>query len=160
MQIGDLLLSHPGTDDLKITDFGLSRKITKGNLYPLNYGVPEYASPECVNGEGTGFAHDMWSVGIITYILLSGRSPFRGNDDRETLKNIQSGKWMFDEEWWLNISSEARDFIKRLLTYSADERMDVHTALRHSWFERITRTYTDEYRISSRYLSTYYRFYR
>lgn len=66
-----------------------------GGLYPLNYGVPEYVSPEAAKGEGTGLAHDMWSVGIMTYILLSGRSPFRGKDDRETLTRIQEGKEYF-----------------------------------------------------------------
>lgn len=86
------MLSHPGGFDLKITDFGLTRRITPGDLYPLRYGVPEYVSPEAVLGEGTGFAHDMWSIGIITHILLSGRSPFLGKDDRETLTRIKDGK--------------------------------------------------------------------
>lgn len=160
LQIGDLLIAHPGGDDLKITDFGLSRRIIAGNLAPLWYGVPEFASPEAVNGEGTGFGQDMWSVGIITYILLSGRSPFRGNDDRETLKNIQAGKWIFDEEWWLHISSEARDFISKLLIFKAEDRMDVHAALRHPWLERADKIYTDEYRISSKYLESYYKLFR
>lgn len=93
LQIGDLLLSHPGSDDLKITDFSLSRRIGMGRLMPLNYGVPEYVSPECAKGEGVGLAHDMWSVGIITYILLSGMSPFRGERDKETLIRIQEGKF-------------------------------------------------------------------
>ena len=86
------MLSHPGSDDLKICDFGLARKISLGRLASLNYGVPEYTSPECANGEGVGLGHDMWSIGIITYILLSGRSPFRGENDRETLTNVRSGK--------------------------------------------------------------------
>ncbi|XP_064214163.1 obscurin isoform X6 [Tribolium castaneum] len=160
LNIGDLLISHPGTDDLKITDFGLARRIHRDNLAPLKYGVPEFASPEAVNGEGTGFGQDMWSVGIITYILLSGRSPFRGNDDRETLKNVQAGKWIFDEDWWLNISVEAKDFISKLLVYQSEGRMDVHAALRHPWLERADKIYSDEYRISSKYLESYYRLFR
>ncbi|XP_044269472.1 obscurin isoform X2 [Tribolium madens] len=160
LNIGDLLISHPGTDDLKITDFGLARRIHRDNLAPLKYGVPEFASPEAVNGEGTGFGQDMWSVGIITYILLSGRSPFRGNDDRETLKNVQAGKWIFDEDWWMNISVEAKDFISKLLVYQSEGRMDVHAALRHPWLERADKIYSDEYRISSKYLESYYRLFR
>lgn len=159
-QIGDLLLSHPGSDQLKITDFGLSRRITLGKLYPLLYGVPEYVSPECALGEGTGLGHDMWSVGIITFILLSGRSPFLGAHDRETLTRIREGRWEFDEEWWRYMSFDARDFISKLLVYQADGRMDVHAALRHPWLERADRTYIDEYRISSKYLSDYYLLYR
>lgn len=158
--MGDLLISHPGGDDLKITDFSLSRRIDHGRLYPLLYGMPEYVSPEVANGDGVGFGQDMWSVGIITYILLSGRSPFRGENDRETLTNIRSGKWLFDESWWCNISVEARDFISRLLMYDVEGRMDIRTALRHSWLEKADKKYTNDYQISSRYLSEYWRFYR
>lgn len=86
-QLGDLLISHPGGDDLKICDFGLSRRINMARLYNLKYGMPEYVSPECVNGEGVSLAHDMWSLGIITYILLSGRSPFRGKQFKQTNAN-------------------------------------------------------------------------
>lgn len=129
-------------------------------MYPLNYGVPEYVSPEAAFGEGTGLPHDMWSVGIITYILLSGRSPFRGRDDRETLLKIQEGKWSFDESWWKNISAEAKDFISKLLVFQADGRLDVHAALRHPWLERADRQYSDEFRIHSRYLTDYYKLFR
>lgn len=145
---------------MKITDFGLARRINMGHYYSLNYGVPEYVSPECANGEGVGFGHDMWCVGIITYILLSGRSPFRGLNDMETLIRVREGKWSFDDEWWSRISWEGRDFISKLLVYNADGRMDVRTALRHPWLERADKRYHDEFQISSRYLSDYWRLYR
>lgn len=158
--MGDLLISHPGGDDLKITDFSLSRRIQHGNFYPLKYGMPEYVSPEVINGDGIGYGQDMWSVGIITYILLSGRSPFRGDNDRETLTNIKTGKWMFEEEWWSKISVEARDFISRLLVYDTEGRMDIRTALRHPWLERADKRYSDDFQIRSTYLSDYWRLYR
>ncbi|KAL3285162.1 hypothetical protein HHI36_019282 [Cryptolaemus montrouzieri] len=160
LTLGDLLISHPNGDDLKICDFGLSRRINLTRLYALNHGMPEYVSPECVNGEGVSYAHDMWSLGIITYILLSGRSPFRGANDRETLTNIKSGKWVFEDEWWINISSEARDFITKLLVYRWEERMDVYKALKHPWLERADKSYSDEYRISTKYLRDYWSLYR
>lgn len=153
-------MSHPDSDQLKITDFGLTRRVTLGKLYPLKYGVPEYVSPECANGEGVGLGHDMWSVGIITYILLSGRSPFLGAHDRETLTRIQEGKWTFDDEWWSRLSWEGRDFVTKLLVYQAEGRLDVHAALRHPWLERADRTYIDEYRISTKYLHDYFKLYR
>lgn len=87
-----MLISHAGGDDLKIGDFGLARRISFGKLLPLIYGVPEFVSPEGANGLGVNFSTDMWSVGIITYILLSGISPFRGEHDRETLTRVQGGK--------------------------------------------------------------------
>lgn len=54
--------------------------------------MPEYVSPEIVNGDAVGYPADMWAVGIITYILLSGYSPFKGLNDRETLTLIKEGK--------------------------------------------------------------------
>ncbi|CAH1236329.1 unnamed protein product [Diabrotica balteata] len=160
LNLGDLLISHPGGDDLKITDFSLSRRIQHGNFYPLKYGMPEYVSPEVANGDGVGYGQDMWSVGIITYILLSGRSPFRGENDRETLTNIREGRWSFYDEWWSKISLEARDFISKLLVYDAEGRMDIRAALRHPWLERADKKYTDEFQIRSKYLSDYWRLYR
>ncbi len=55
----------------------------------LDYGQPEFVAPEIVNMEGAGLGSDMWSCGIVTYLLLSGVSPFRGQNDRETLQRIQ-----------------------------------------------------------------------
>lgn len=79
------MLSHAGSDELKLCDFGLSRRILAERHAALHYGVPEYVAPEVARGEGVGLPADMWSVGILTYILLSGHSPFRGAHDRETL---------------------------------------------------------------------------
>jgi serine/threonine protein kinase len=88
--------------------------------------MPEFVAPEVANGDGVGLAADMWSVGIITYLLLSGHSPFRGANDRETLTHIKEGKYEFKDEWFSNISSEAKDFIQKLLVYNADGRSVDH----------------------------------
>lgn len=151
----DLLIAHPGSDELKVCDFGLARRIQGGKLAPLEYGMPEYVAPEAVNMEGVNYSYDMWSVGILTYVLLSGSSPFRGPNDRETLTNVQQGKWEFRESIWKYISEEGRDFISKLLIYMADRRMDVKTALKHPWFNLIHRRSNDEYRISTEKLRTY-----
>jgi serine/threonine protein kinase len=74
--------------DLRITDFGLARRIGS-KLLPLDYGMPEFVAPEIILGHGVGYAADIWSVGVITYLLLSGRSLFRGRNDMETLDNIK-----------------------------------------------------------------------
>uniref|UniRef100_A0A1B0DPE4 Uncharacterized protein n=1 Tax=Phlebotomus papatasi TaxID=29031 RepID=A0A1B0DPE4_PHLPP len=155
LNIKDLLIAHPGSDELKVCDFGLARRIQGGKLAPLEYGMPEYVAPEAVNMEGVNYSYDMWSVGILTYVLLSGSSPFRGPNDRETLTNVQQGKWEFRESIWKYISEEGRDFISKLLIYMADRRMDVKTALKHPWFNLIHRRSNDEYRISTEKLRTY-----
>merc|ERR1711974_424800 len=83
----DILFTRPGGSEVKICDFSLAKRIV--GVVKLEYGQPEYVAPEIVNGEGATFASDMWSCGIITYLLLSGVSPFRGQNDRETLQRIQ-----------------------------------------------------------------------
>ncbi|XP_020711856.2 obscurin isoform X2 [Athalia rosae] len=159
LTLGDLLISHPGGDDLKFGDFGLSRKIIYGKLMTLAYGMPEYVAPEVANGEGVSYGADMWSLGIITYILLSGISPFRGINDRETLTKIKEGRWEFDDRWSY-ISEEGRDFIRKLLVYQIDGRMDVTAALRHPWLNLADKMPADPYRISSENLRNYYDLYR
>ncbi|XP_011062355.1 PREDICTED: muscle M-line assembly protein unc-89 isoform X5 [Acromyrmex echinatior] len=159
LTLGDLLVSHAGGDDLKIGDFGLARKISQTKLMTLAYGMPEYIAPEVTNNEGVSYGADMWSVGIITYILLSGISPFRGTNDRETLKKIREGKWDFDDRW-KNISNEAQDFIRNLLVYNVDKRMDVRAALAHPWFNYIDSSPPEPYRIPSENLKNYYKLYR
>ncbi|XP_051165305.1 obscurin isoform X5 [Leptopilina boulardi] len=158
LTLGDLLISHTGGDDLKIGDFGLSRRIGH-QLMNLHYGMPEYVAPEIINGEGVTYRTDMWSVGIITYILLSGISPFRGLNDRETLTKIKEGKWDFDERWTY-ISEEGKDFIRSLLVYQWERRIDVYTALRHPWLTLADRTISDPYKIPSENLKNYYKLYK
>ncbi|XP_020716206.1 obscurin isoform X3 [Ceratitis capitata] len=157
LTIKDLLVTVVGSNDLKISDFGLSRKINSHALTTLDFGMPEYVSPEVVNKEGVGFAHDMWSVGIITYVLLSGRNPFRGCDDYETLSKIREGRWDFSDSVWSHISDDGRDFISRLLSYRAEDRMDVKTALKHPWFFMLDKFPTgNEYQITTDHLRSYY----
>ncbi|XP_037951991.1 obscurin isoform X2 [Teleopsis dalmanni] len=157
LTIRDLLISIPGSNNLKITDFGLARRINLHNLGTLDFGTPEFVSPECVNKKYVDYSHDMWSVGVITYILLSGRNPFLGATDRETLYNIRDGFWDFSDSIWTHISEEGRDFIRSLLVYNSSERMDVKTALKHPWFFMLDKTHIrDDYQISTDNLRNYY----
>ncbi|OAD62661.1 Muscle M-line assembly protein unc-89 [Eufriesea mexicana] len=159
LTLGDLLISHTGGDDLKIADFGLARRISYTKQMILSYGMPEYVAPEVTNNEGVTFGADMWAVGIITYILLSGISPFRGNNDMETLMKIREGKWEFDDRW-KNISEDAKDFIRSLLMYNVDRRMDVTAALAHPWLAYADKLPYDLYKIPSENLKNYYKLYR
>ena len=116
-------------------------------------------APEIVNGEGATFASDMWSIGIITYLMLSGVSPFRGQNDRETLQRIQMGDIDFDFELWQNISREAKHFVANLLVYKPEERMSVRQALAHPWLQILKQPgieISDQYQISTERLRTYY----
>uniref|UniRef100_A0AAG5DF48 Muscle M-line assembly protein unc-89 n=1 Tax=Anopheles atroparvus TaxID=41427 RepID=A0AAG5DF48_ANOAO len=160
LTIKDLLIAHPGSDNLKICDFGLARRIEDDKLYTLDYGMPEFVAPEVINRCGVGLGQDMWCVGIITYILLGGYSPFMGRNDRETLTRIKEGKWTFTGSVWEFISTEARDFITRLLVYEEKHRMTIRDALNHSWFDIIYRRSFEEYQIGTDRLRSYYYHYR
>ncbi|XP_058829179.1 obscurin isoform X2 [Topomyia yanbarensis] len=160
LTIKDLLIAHPGSDNLKICDFGLSRRIEDDKLYTLDYGMPEFVAPEVINRRGVGLGQDMWSVGIITYILLGGISPFLGRNDRETLTRIRDGKWTFIGSVWEFISTEARDFITKLLVYEDERRMTIKEALNHSWFDVIYKRTFEEYQIGTDRLRRYYYHYR
>jgi len=153
----DVLFTRPGGSEIKICDFSLAKRIV--GVVKMEYGQPEYVAPEIVNGEGATFASDMWSIGIITYLLLSGVSPFRGQNDRETLQRIQMGDIDFDFELWQNISREAKHFVANLLVYKPEERMSVRQALAHPWLQILKQPgieISEQYQISTERLRNYY----
>ncbi|KAM7409309.1 hypothetical protein PAMA_000995 [Pampus argenteus] len=121
------------TNKIKIIDFGLARRYKPREKLRVNFGTPEFLAPEVINYEFVSFPTDMWSLGVITYMLLSGLSPFLGDDDNETLNNILACQWNFEEEEFLDISDEAKDFITRLLVKSKSWRMSAAESLRHPW---------------------------
>uniref|UniRef100_A0A673JRH5 Myosin light chain kinase family, member 4a n=1 Tax=Sinocyclocheilus rhinocerous TaxID=307959 RepID=A0A673JRH5_9TELE len=99
----------------------------------VNFGTPEFLSPEVVNYDFVSFNTDMWSLGVITYMLLSGLSPFLGDDDNETLNNILACQWNFQEDEFSEVSEEAKDFISKLLVVDKSWRLGATEALKHPW---------------------------
>ncbi|KAJ8261340.1 hypothetical protein COCON_G00170630 [Conger conger] len=120
---------------IKLIDFGLAHKITFSNDFKNIFGTPEFVAPEVVNYESLGLASDMWSVGVITYILLSGASPFLGDSKQETLANVSAVNYQFDEEFFRNTSSLAKDFISKLLIKDPKRRMTIQDSLCHPWIK-------------------------
>ncbi|XP_061203633.1 death-associated protein kinase 2 isoform X2 [Neopsephotus bourkii] len=118
---------------IKLIDFGLAHKIEDGVEFKNIFGTPEFVAPEIVNYEPLGLAADMWSIGVITYILLSGASPFLGETKQETLANITAVNYEFDEEFFSNTSDLAKDFIQKLLVKDTRKRLTIQEALSHPW---------------------------
>lgn len=82
--------------------------------------------------------HYRWSVGVLTYILLSGLSPFGGENDDETLRNVKACDWNMDDPAFEAISPAAKDFIAALLRMEPERRLNVHATLEHPWLaERV-----------------------
>lgn len=128
------IMYDPEMDCIKLIDFGFAKKIHNFPL-KLNYGTPEYASPEVVCSEVITESTDMWSVGVLTYILLSGISPFYGGSIPETLNLVEKAIWDFDEVAFQNISSEAKDFIGKLLQKEPLDRLEIDECLNHPWMD-------------------------
>jgi len=119
--------------NIKIIDFGTAKILDPEKKINVFCGTAEFLSPEVVNYEFIDLATDMWSVGVICYILLSGFSPFVGESDEETSANITSGRYDFDCDEFDIISDNAKDFINELLQNSMVTRMTATECLAHPW---------------------------
>lgn len=122
---------------VKIIDFGLARRYNPQEKLKVNFGTPEFLSPEVVNYEQVSYSTDMWSMGVITYMLLSGLSPFLGDNDTETLNNVLAANWYFDEEAFEGISDEAKDFVSNLIIKEKGGRMSAGQCLQHPWLNNL-----------------------
>ncbi|KAM9302528.1 myosin light chain kinase family member 4 [Morus bassanus] len=129
----NILCVNRAANQIKIIDFGLARRYKPREKLRVNFGTPEFLAPEVVNYEFVSFPTDMWSVGVIAYMLLSGLSPFLGDDDNETLNNILSCSWDFEDEEFHGVSDQAKDFISKLLIKEKCWRISATAALKHPW---------------------------
>ncbi|XP_067258194.1 myosin light chain kinase 3 isoform X1 [Chanodichthys erythropterus] len=133
----NILCVNSTGNQIKIIDFGLARKYRPREKLKVNFGTPEFLAPEVVNYDFVSFPTDMWSVGVITYMLLSGLSPFMGDNDAETMNNILHAKWDFDAEAFENVSEEAKDFISSLLVPAKCSRLSASGCMKHSWLNNL-----------------------
>jgi len=129
----NIVCERSDSSKIKLVDFGLSRVLNEQIDVCVMQGTPDFVSPEVLNYEPVSYASDMWSVGVITYVLLSGLSPFLGNTKDETFCNITSGSYTLNEEQFDSLSKEARDFIQSLLIVDPEKRMTATDCLSHSW---------------------------
>ncbi|OBZ81914.1 Calcium/calmodulin-dependent protein kinase type 1D [Choanephora cucurbitarum] len=120
--------------NLMITDFGLSKILrARDDILTTACGTPGYVAPEVLLQTGHNKPVDLWSVGVILFTLLSGYTPFWGEDQATLFQSIISGQYEYDEEYWSTISSSAKDLIDRLLTFDPNKRITAKEALEHPW---------------------------
>ncbi|KAK8380306.1 hypothetical protein O3P69_016726 [Scylla paramamosain] len=129
----NVLLLSKNRQHIKLIDFGLSREITQAEEVRDLMGTAEFVAPEIVNYEPLSLATDMWAIGVITYILLSGASPFLGDSQQETFNNITAVDYSFDAEYFSSTSDLAKNFICSLLVKDARKRMTAEQTLKHPW---------------------------
>lgn len=129
-----MLKDNTSSSKVMVVDFGLSKLVEfEGELFQTACGTPMYCAPEVYKKEGHSKPCDMWSVGCITYVLLSGCSPFYAEGLNRSVGLILSAKFSFPDSEWKHISSDAKDFISQLLRVNPTERLTAHEALEHSW---------------------------
>jgi calcium-dependent protein kinase len=123
---------------LKLIDFGLSRKYSK-NAGPKRMasivGTAYYMAPEVLKRGGYTNKCDMWGLGAILYMMLSGRPPFDGESDRQIMEAVRLGKYEFGLEW-SRVSPDAKNLVRRLLEMDPKKRISAEQCLAHPWLTK------------------------
>jgi calcium/calmodulin-dependent protein kinase I len=128
-----LLKDHSNISEVKLADFGLSKIVGQKVMMQTACGTPGYVAPEVLKAAGYDKEVDMWSIGVITYILLCGFPPFYNDQLPELFEQIMKADYDFPEDYWRDISQDAKDFISRLLVVDPKKRMTGKEALKHKW---------------------------
>ncbi|XP_032436827.1 triple functional domain protein isoform X6 [Xiphophorus hellerii] len=133
----NLLVAHNASAQpvVKLTDFGDAVQLNSAHyVHPL-LGSPEFASPELVLGEPVSLTSDLWSLGVVTYVLLSGASPFLDESAEETCLNICRLDFSFPRDYFHGVSQAARDFVRLLLRTDPGRRPPAGLCLQEPWLQ-------------------------
>ena len=122
--------------EIKLIDFGLSRKYSADQKMHTILGTPYYIAPEVLKGNYDEKC-DIWSIGVLTYIMLCGEPPFKGKSNNEIFMKIIKEPIKFNPYKWNNLSENSKNFIKNLLNKDPNKRPTAMEALGHSWFNSI-----------------------
>ena len=125
--------------ELKLIDFGLSRKYFMNEKMHTILGTPYYVAPDVLKGNYDEKC-DIWSIGTITYLLLCGEPPFKGNSNNEIFKKILYNEINFSNYGWRGVSEDAKNFIKYCCIKEPNKRPTAQEALSHKWFNCLLST--------------------
>jgi len=132
----NILFTDSLRETLKLGDFGLSRMLREGSLMQTMCGTPQYLAPEVLlNNEQQGYSKkvDLWSLGTILYIMLSGSPPFEEGKGASLFLHPDTFKINFSDPIWSSVSMEAKDLIERMLCIDPELRYDASQVLQHPW---------------------------
>ena len=134
----NILMTSDGDDgDIRILDFGLSKISTPNEKCTEPYGTLTYCAPEIILDEPYNKEVDMWSLGVMTYLMVSGRLPFNAEEENKIARKIAFEDPDFTKHsCWKSISNECIDFIKKLLEKDVKKRMVIEDAIKHNWFKK------------------------
>jgi len=132
-----LIKNDTGEEIIKIADFGLSKDFGEEQLQ-TSCGTPDYVAPEVLMGEPYDMAVDIWSIGVISYVLLCGFPPFYGDSQKELFENIMNGTYDFPDPEWTDVSQGAKNFIKKILVVDPEKRVNADQCLNDEWIKEST----------------------
>ena len=125
------ILCGDNLDEVKIADFGLSKMILPTEKMETACGTLSYVAPEVLTMQGYGHEADLWSIGVIMFLILCGKLPFDGANHDDIINATIKAEIRVSPSIWNGLSEEARDFIKKLLHKNPKERISARAALRH-----------------------------
>lgn len=128
-----LLATKDVNSPIKIADFGLSKIMEASAVLITACGTPGYVAPEVLKGEGYQQEVDVWSIGVIMYILLCGFPPFWGENNSKLFEKIMVGNFSFPSPYWDKVSPSAKDLIRRMLVVDPKQRLSSKEILVHPW---------------------------
>jgi serine/threonine protein kinase len=131
MKLENILYDAKGTNHLKLIDFGFSKFLDSKRRLHTSCGTLAYIAPEVLKKDYTSQC-DLWSLGVVTFIILSGHMPFHGSGP-SIQDDITSGYYIMKHEHWKSISQPAQEFVRALLTVNPSLRLDAKSALEHKW---------------------------
>jgi len=131
-----ILASKNSDEDIKIADFGLAAFVKKGELLALRCGSPGYVAPELLENKGVDSLGDVFSVGVIMYVILTGKPAFPGQTMNEILLKNRLCEISYPPKHWDKISDNARDLCQKLLEKDPAKRLSAEDSLKHPWFQQ------------------------
>jgi len=132
-----LLATKDDDTNIKVSDFGLSKVVGEDQLMKTLCGTPQYLAPEIINkkdGKTIGYSKvvDIWSMGVILYILLVGYPPF----DSQDTEAMRTAKYSFKHRKWNNVSQDAKDLISHMIVVDPLKRYTIEDTINHPWFTK------------------------
>jgi calcium/calmodulin-dependent protein kinase I len=121
-------------EDLKIADFGLSKMVLPKEKMDAACGTLSYVAPEVLTMQGYGMEADLWSVGVIMFLLLCGKLPFDGDNSNEIIRSTIQGEFKVNQAIWSKLSDDSKDLMTKFLNKNPKERCSAREALKHSFF--------------------------
>ena len=136
----NIMFKCPSSEELKIIDFGLAKRLPSyGRVATLNVGTIGFMAPEVAKCVHACPASDMWSLGVVVYMMVSGGlEPFWCLNSIVTQRRVKRGEYDFQHRAFTKVSAEAKHFIRSLLTVRPQKRMSAENALDHEWLSELT----------------------